>query len=61
MTRKDYEAIASILSHSSVRGGFDFLCYTLAAYMGADNANFDRKKFLLACSGGDSGGNHDEV
>lgn len=53
MTRKDYQAIAKILNDSANKAEsclpvFD-IAESLAIHFKADNARFDKNKFMQAC------------
>ena len=54
MTRKDYKAIAAIIQQQTIVDyrliPRDGLVNTLANYMAADNPQFDRERFIKACS-----------
>ena len=47
MTKKHYEAIASILLNSDLV--LDDVTHELADYFATDNKNFNREMFLTAC------------
>lgn len=54
LSRKDYEAIAEIISKSEGRYGTLYeLAKQFANYFQVDNLNFDRKRFMEACGLGD--------
>ena len=48
MTKKDYIALARIISQTSVRNDAIFMT-ALIQHLKVDNANFDAEKFLKAC------------
>lgn len=50
LSRKNYEAIAGIISKSEGRYGTLWeIAKDLADYFEGDNPNFDRERFLKAC------------
>jgi hypothetical protein len=48
MTKKDYIALARIISLTNVRNDAIFMT-ALVQHLKVDNANFDAEKFLKAC------------